>query len=234
MAVLVGLSIHLIKAQSKTDKEAAVVKYQDKFLIVKKDGIAVSPFVKETRILGIRNPSFGGAINIINGAEGVQIIDESSSGTEPIHRGEVLKISAVHLINVRKGSHGFEPGGYLDLTVENLSPHSVTRGIGAFAHESTEIGRAFIAIRAGVGFNADALATQWFTLLDGTNSADAARLGNTAAGIFVNQVKSGMSFAEVESALGVPQTRVDLGDKVLYKYKDMTIEFNDGKVADVR
>lgn len=45
---------------------------------------------------------------------------------------------------------------------------------------------------------------------------------------------AGMSFAEVESALGVPQTRVDLGDKVLYKYKDMTIEFHDGKVTDVR
>ena len=43
-----------------------------------------------------------------------------------------------------------------------------------------------------------------------------------------------MSFAEVESALGVPQTRVDLGEKVLYKYKDMTVEFHDGKVTDVR
>lgn len=43
-----------------------------------------------------------------------------------------------------------------------------------------------------------------------------------------------MSFAEVEKALGIPQTRVDLGEKVLYKYKDMTVEFHDGKVTDVR
>jgi hypothetical protein len=43
-----------------------------------------------------------------------------------------------------------------------------------------------------------------------------------------------MSFTEVERALGVPQTRVDLGEKVLYKYKDMMVEFRDGKVADVR
>ena len=43
-----------------------------------------------------------------------------------------------------------------------------------------------------------------------------------------------MSFAEVEADLGVPQTRVDLGEKVLYKYKDMTVEFHDGKVIDVR
>lgn len=126
----------------------------------------------------------------------------------------------------------------MDLTVETLSPHAVTRGIGAFAHQSMELGGASIAIYAGpsgVDFAAaDALAAQWFTLLDGTNSADAAQLGNTAAGIFVNQVKLGMSFAEVESALGVPQTRVDLGEKVLYKYKDMTVEFHDGKVTDVR
>jgi hypothetical protein len=86
-----------------------------------------------------------------------------------------------------------------------------------------------------VDFNAaDARVAQWFTLVDDTTSLEAVRLGNTAAGVFVNQVKTGMSFAEVESALGVPQTRIDLGEKVLYKYKDMTVEFHDGKVADVR
>jgi hypothetical protein len=47
-------------------------------------------------------------------------------------------------------------------------------------------------------------------------------------------VRLGMTPAEVESALGPPQTRVDLGPKVLYKYKDMTFEFRDGKVTDVR
>jgi hypothetical protein len=43
-----------------------------------------------------------------------------------------------------------------------------------------------------------------------------------------------MTIAEVESVLGPPQTRVDLADKILYKYKDMTVEFREGKVADVR
>jgi hypothetical protein len=100
-----------------------------------------------------------------------------------------------------------------------------------------ELGRATIGIHAdpnGVDFTAaDALVAQWFTLLD-ASSADAVRLGNTASGVFVYQVKAGMSFAEVESALGIPQTRIDLGEKVLYKYKDMTVEFHDGKVTDVR
>ena len=79
---------------------------------------------------------------------------------------------------------------------------------------------------------ADKLVAYWFKTFD--TAADAAKLGNTATGVFVNQVKAGMTFAEVEQALGVPQTRVDLGEKVLYKYKDMTVEFHDGKVTDVR
>lgn len=50
----------------------------------------------------------------------------------------------------------------------------------------------------------------------------------------MKEVKLGMTPAEVESALGLPETKVDLGEKVLYKYKDMTVEFHDGKVTDVR
>jgi len=48
------------------------------------------------------------------------------------------------------------------------------------------------------------------------------------------QLKLGMTSAEVEGVLGQPETRADLGSKLLYKYKDMTVEFHDGKVTDVR
>jgi hypothetical protein len=43
-----------------------------------------------------------------------------------------------------------------------------------------------------------------------------------------------MTVAQVESALGVPESRVDLGEKVLYKYAEITVEFHDGKVTDIR
>jgi len=144
---------------------------------------------------------------------------------EPAQKGEVLKVFRVVFGR-----------GYFILQVENVSPHSITRGIGAFAHQSLEIGRA------GVGFHegnsgkdmdaAAALATHWFQ--PSNTAADAAKLGNTASGVFVNQVKAGMSYSEVEAALGFPQTRVELGEKILYKYKDMTVEFHEGKVTDVR
>jgi len=43
-----------------------------------------------------------------------------------------------------------------------------------------------------------------------------------------------MTFAEVESVLGVPDARKDPGEKVLYKYKSMTVEFRVRKVTDVK
>jgi hypothetical protein len=96
--------------------------------------------------------------------------------------------------------------------------------------------RAKFVVRAGSDGKdidaADALAAHWFRLFE--TAADAAKIGNTATGVFVNKLKPGMSFADVESAVGVPQTRIDLGEKILYKYKDMTVEFHDGKVTDVR
>ncbi|MGI8962370.1 MAG: hypothetical protein ACR2IV_21955 [Bryobacteraceae bacterium] len=106
---------------------------------------------------------------------------------------------------------------------------------GAYEHQRVEAGLVEIKFSGAVDKKnmdaADALASHWFRMFD---TADAAKLGNTASGVFVNQVKAGMSFSEVEQALGVPLTRVDLGEKVLYKYKDLMVEFHDGKVTDVR
>lgn len=108
-------------------------------------------------------------------------------------------------------------------------PHSLTRGIGAFAHESVEVGHVTLLFTSNT--DPDALIATWLRLSD---TAERGKLGNTASMVEVKRVKLGMSFAEVERALGVPETRVDLGPKVLYKYKDMTVEFHDGKVADIR
>lgn len=49
----------------------------------------------------------------------------------------------------------------------------------------------------------------------------------------VKHVNLGMTPTEVESVLGMPETKVDLTEKVLYKYKNMTVQFRDGKVSDV-
>jgi hypothetical protein len=109
-------------------------------------------------------------------------------------------------------------------------------GVGAFEQQSIEMGVVEIKLRAGESGKdlgaADALATHWFAPFE--KAEDAAQFGNTASGVFVKEVKRGMSFAQVEAALGVPQARVELDEKVLHKYKDMTVEFHAGKVTDVR
>jgi hypothetical protein len=53
-------------------------------------------------------------------------------------------------------------------------------------------------------------------------------------GASVKEVTLGMTLARVELELGLPETKVDLGEKVLYKYKNMTVEFHNGRVTDVR
>lgn len=199
---------------SAIDKEGLLSKYKDKFVVVAKEGLS-------TCLHGPLHP--GGMAIIINTFGQPETLYAINCQVEPIHKGEVLKVS-----------HTSFAGGYLHFELKTVSPHSATRGIGAFAHESIEMGITTISVASDKGDAdmADAHAAQWFTPFN--TAADAAKFGNTASGVFVNQVKAGMSFAEVETALGVPQTRVDLGEKVLYKYKDMTGEFHDGKVTDVR
>jgi hypothetical protein len=119
MAAFVGLIVHPIQAQSKTEKEAAVLKYKDKFLIVKIDGISVG--AAGEGLCASRGPA-----NIIGDAGDIQIIERFNCGAEPIHKGEVLKISDVHLTNIHRGH--YYKGNYLALSVVDLSPHSITRG----------------------------------------------------------------------------------------------------------
>lgn len=47
-------------------------------------------------------------------------------------------------------------------------------------------------------------------------------------------IRFGMTPEEVESALGTPQTKVDLGAKILYRYEGITLEFSAGKLIDAR
>jgi len=118
-AAIMALLVNPIQAQSKAEKDAAVLKYQGKYLIAKKDGIAVGPFEKG----GPWEPASGGAGNVVTEAGVIQVVP----GTALVSKGEVLKITAVHLIDLHKARHGLEKRGDFDLTVENLSPHAGTR-----------------------------------------------------------------------------------------------------------
>jgi hypothetical protein len=206
---LVVFSLPLLLA-SQTDKEVVLSKYRDKFVLVLEEGLSVGLCTDRNNalILLIRE---GGEIDLsLNRSQGC--------ASDPLHKGEVLK---VEYVAYRRGA--------LNLVVRSVSPR-------ATAGNRIAQGRVSVGILAGSDgkdlARAESLAARWFRPFD--TATDAAKFGNTASGVFVNQVKAGMSFAEVERALGLPQTRVDLAEKVLYKYRDMTVEFNRGKVTDVR
>ncbi len=55
-----------------------------------------------------------------------------------------------------------------------------------------------------------------------------------ASTLGTREISLGMTIAEIESVLGPPETKIALGEKVVYKYEGMTVEFVDGKVADVK
>ncbi|MGO9094374.1 MAG: hypothetical protein ACLQGV_04060 [Bryobacteraceae bacterium] len=214
------------------DKEGLLSKYRDRFVVVIKEGISTGVCEGHPGEKGLLGEFIATIDIVISGPELVHtkspLLAPPGCGRvapEPARKGEVLKVHHVAF-----------HGGYLQLDVENVSPHAISRGVGAFEHESAEQGRAFIRIRAGKDGKdldeADELAARWFRPSD--DGGEAPKLGDTAAGVFVNEVKVGMSFAEVEQALGLPRTRVDLGERVLYKYRDMTVEFHEGRVADVR
>ena len=55
-----------------------------------------------------------------------------------------------------------------------------------------------------------------------------------ASTLGTREISLGMTIAEIESVLGRPETKIFLGEKVVYKYEGMAVEFVDGKVADVK
>ena len=89
----IAVLVHPIQAQSKTEKEAAVFKYQGKLLIAKKDGIAVGPFGKGGTVW--EPTATPGAVNTINDAGVTQdpAIFPATPATALVRKGEVLKIT---------------------------------------------------------------------------------------------------------------------------------------------
>jgi len=147
---------------------------------------------------------------------------------EPLQEGEALKILRVHI--------GDDD---LSLTVETVSLYPITRGKNAHEPESRETAKAefhFVYPAQYDYSGGAAISDKWLQPFDTLEAATnfGATIGNTASEAFVKEVKLGMTPAEVESIMGPPMAKADLGEKVLYKYKDMTVEFHAGKVTDVR
>jgi hypothetical protein len=214
----------LVQVGFASEKKDFSERYKGKYLVVMRDGLdlAICSQTRAQRAYLKVRVTESGVDTSKQGFLGVLADQDCGASPEPVHKGEVLK-----------STHAAIRGKWLLIWVESLSPHAVTRGLGAFEHESHERPAAIVMFPAEGGYDeARPLIDQWLRPFD--SQEEAAKFGNTASGVFVKEVKLGMTPAEVEAALGVPETKVDLGEKVLYKYKNMTVEFRDGKVTDVR
>ena len=127
----------------------------------------------------------------------------------------------------------------IELFCRTVNPHAIERGVGAFRdtyYENVSTKLRFFFNRSVM--DSSNLTTVFSTIDEWVKPFDsydeAIKVGNTVSGAFVKEIKLGMTFAEVESIFGVPQKKATLGNKVIYKYSDMAVEFVDGKVADVK
>ena len=215
-APLVLIWAPAIRANSQT--QAVDLKYKQKFAEVLQPGLVVGN-CSDVMIGGI---NFGSDASIVVaiGENDTKLHNKFGCATQQLYKGEALFVEKVRIA---------DHGRIIWLQAHTLAPHSWTRGIGAFEHESHEIGRVMFVFKSDNDPNS--LISKWLQI---STAVSPDKLGNTASMVQVKQVKLGMSSAEVEDALGLPITRIDLAAETLYKYKDMTIEFQDGKVTDVR
>jgi hypothetical protein len=213
------------------DKKDLAESYKGKYLVVLRGGLAVgmcadlsgvpSGITLDVRISGASvefSPQAGASAGMTGCGEIIP---------EPLHKGEIIFAKFAWFRRLK--------GGFFTITVQTVSPHQVKGGERGSRHERVKYGKADLIFETSDTKDYDAIASlvgTWLRPFD--TRAEAAQYGNTASGVYVKEVKLGMSFAEVEAALGPPQTRADLGEKVVYKYKDMTVEFHEGKVTDVR
>jgi len=229
IVILVACSVCAFAKDRATGELAQ--SYKGKFLVVMRDGLAVGtcegyrPSPVSERVPPTLHVEIDGDKVEYHAQTGITTQAHGCAAIlpEPLLKGEVLYVRGVST-----------RGESLMLWAETLSLHQVDA---ERAHERSHMEQGAAEFRFKIPKSAGVYYTQhlvetWLKPFD--TRAQAAQFGNTAGGAFVKQVKAGMSFAEVESVLGLPQTRVDLDSKVLYKYKDMTVEFHGGKVVDVR
>lgn len=231
-------SIALISAIPSYGKDQAPKDFDNKYFVVTRSGLAVGTCdipcsADDTLCSGKFLPTL--AVRM----DGIAVEFHTQSGFGVCHTELIpTPIGAGTVLLSSRSSIDKHESRYC-LLLQTAFPVSVTRGVGAFAHPSQEFGAMSIRIRLSDPTKVDligAALTQWMTQTDSLASAVklSAQMAHSEEQAAVKQIKLGMAFEEVERVMGLPDTRVDLGRKILYKYPSMTVVFEDGKVVDVK
>ncbi len=215
-------------------KNELKTRYDKKILVVLREGLAVGLCSAPSRGGGpaIQPPELPVTIE----GEAARFHEETglramgtgcaSIAPEPLLKGELLLVRRIW----------FHDGVQIEVASQ---PHHVERTPGAayeIKRSHSEIGLAqlhFKSLSEKDAMSSTAAISLWVRPFD--SIADAAKFAaELSAPPPPKEIKIGMTVDEVARTLGAPQTKVDLGEKTLYRYKDLTVEFRSGKVADVR
>jgi len=161
LSLTAGLAIAVVGIGFASARKDASERYKGKYLVVMRDGLVLAICSEKpggraylrVRVTesGVDTSKHGFLENLPEGR-----YDVCGATPEAVHKGEVLK-----------SSHAAIRGKWLLIWVESLSLHSVTRGVGAFEHESHEYPAAILMFPAeGGNDQAGAIADQWLKPFD--------------------------------------------------------------------
>jgi hypothetical protein len=127
--------------------------------------------------------------------------------------------------------------GAQTVTIRSLFKHNIARGRAPMQHQSPERLHLFVIFERAdeeKPYDCRVVAAAWsrlFAPLDATAAQEMLRAN--PSGVLVDEVKAGMTIAEVEAVLGPPEKKAVLATKTLYFYPRIKVTFVDGKVSDV-
>ena len=122
--------------------------------------------------------------------------------------------------------------GSVSVVVTSLLKHNITRGQGAFQHQSPE--RLNVEMFFPLEMSCDAAKAAWSKVLTPVTQQEAeAVLARFPSGVMVEELRQGMTPTEVEAILGPPERQAVLGQKKIYFYPKMKVTFVDAKVTDI-
>lgn len=120
--------------------------------------------------------------------------------------------------------------------VQTAYRHNVTRGVGAFQHESAEPLSLHIEAQSShvpCEVLTGVIARLFEKADDGTVAGWEKTHPEIVSGVIIPAVREGMTPADVEALFGAPERRAEIGPKLIYFYPKMRVTFTAGKVTGV-
>lgn len=139
------------------------------------------------------------------------------SGNHPIRQVEISR-TETRIVNI---------------ALRSILKHNVTRGHGAFEHQSAEYLNS--DLRVPLDMPCPQFKKYWLTYFVAVSADEKRRfLDQYPSGVLVQELVEGMTPSEVEAILGAPERKAKIGDKLIYFYPRMKLTFVDDKLVDIQ